>query len=294
MVVNTLLALVKAITGVLGNSYALIADAIESVSDVAANLVVYFGVRIASSPPTEKHPYGKGRAETMATVVVSFALIVAAVVIARQSINEIRTPHLAPAPFTLVILAAVIITKELLFRTVLKEGSSIESSALKADAWHHRSDALTSAAVFVGISIALVGGPKYAAADDWGALFASFIIFINAIKLITPAIAELTDSSHEHGQMANEVRRVAATVNGVAGTHRCWVRKAGFDYFVDLDILVDGEISVRQGHDLAHEVQDKVRHAVPNITRVLVHVEPDDEFNRWTLDGKPQSQKNGC
>lgn len=281
--VNGFLALVKSVAGILGNSYALIADAIESASDVIASLIVWMGLKVAAGPPTEKYPYGKGRAEAIAAVVVSLALFGAAVSIAISSVNEIRVPHHAPAPFTLIVLAVVVFTKEILFRFVIRVSEEVASTAVKTDAWHHRSDAITSTAAFIGISVALIGGKGYESADDWAALFAAAIIFINAYLLLRPALSELVDAAPS-GEMDDVVRAVAVTVPGVAGTHRCWVRKLGFDYFVELDILVDGGLTVREGHGIAHEVLTKIRAELPNVTRVMIHVEPSDEYGRHKLD----------
>lgn len=273
---NLILALIKGITGAVGNSYALIADAIESLSDVITSIVVYSGLRIAAKPPDDNHPYGHGKAEPMTAAVVSIALFIAAAVIIIQSINEIITPHKAPAAFTLYVLAGVIFIKEGLFRFVFKVGENIESGAVKSDAWHHRSDAITSAAVFVGISIALVGGDGYESADDWSALIASFIIIFNAYRLFQPAVKELMDSSPSP-EIENKIRTNALLVEGVIALDKCRIRKMGFDYYVDLDIIVDGEISVRSGHKIAHRVKDQLTKSIPEIANVLVHVEPDDE-----------------
>jgi cation diffusion facilitator family transporter len=281
--VNGGLALIKGTAGLLGNSFALVADAIESLTDVISSIVVWTGLRVAASPPSQRHPFGKGRAETLAALVVSLTLLVAAVAIARQSVFEIRTPHHAPAPFTLVVLVVVIVTKELLFRFVFRVAQEVSSTAVKTDAWHHRSDAITSAAAFVGISIALIGGKGYESADDWAALVASAIIAINAWNLLVPALRELTDASPDTA-IESQIRTIATTVPGVHGTHRCWVRKLGFDHYVDLDVLVDPDITVRDGHDIAHNVQQAIRDAVPYVTRVMVHIEPVDEYGRHKLE----------
>ena len=273
---NLTLAFVKGITGAVGNSYALIADAIESLSDVITSIIVYSGLRIAVKPPDEDHPYGHGKAEPITAAVVSIALMIAAVVIIIQSIHEIVTPHKAPAAFTLYVLAGVIFVKEGLFRFVFKVGESIESGAVKSDAWHHRSDAITSGAVFIGISIALIGGDGYESADDWSALIASFIIIFNAYRLFKPAVKELMDSSPSP-EVQDKIRTKALKVDGVIALDKCRIRKMGFDYYVDLDIIVDGEISVRTGHDIAHEVKDRLKKGIPEISNVLVHVEPNDE-----------------
>ena len=283
IVLNGTLAAVKAVAGILGNSYALVADAIESFSDVLASAIVWVGLRIAASPPTERHPYGKGRAEAIAAVVVSLALFGAAAAIAISSVREIRTPHHAPAPFTLLVLVLVVLVKEGLFRYAFRVGDTLDSTAVKTDAWHHRSDAVTSLAAFIGISIALAMGPGYESADDWAALIASGIIAFNAYHLIRPALSELTDVA-PNAELVRQVRAIAEQVSDVHGTHRCWVRKLGFDHYVELDVLVDGDLSVREGHDIAHRVHEAIRDALPMVTRVMVHVEPVDQYGRHKLD----------
>jgi len=272
--VNAMLAATKAITGILGNSYALIADAIESTADIATSLVVVSGIKIASFPADQDHPYGHGKAEPLAGMVVAVALCTAAVGIAIQSIREIITPHHTPAPFTLVVLVVVIITKELLFRFVFRTGERLQSVAVRSDAWHHRSDAITSAAAFVGISVALLGGPGYEGADDWAALFASGIIALNGVRLLRPAIGEIMDAAPDP-RMEQEVRRVARQVEGVRGLDKCFIRKTGFDYYVDLHVVVDRDLSVARGHGIGHDVRDAIREQIPNVANVLVHIEPD-------------------
>lgn len=271
---NTVLAATKAITGVLGNSYALIADAIESTFDIASSLVVMGGLKIAAFPADEDHPYGHGKAEPLAAFVVAIALFTAALGIGIQSVREILTPHHAPAPFTLIVLVLVVITKELLFRFVSRVGKSINSTAVKTDAWHHRSDALTSAAAFVGISISLVGGPGYESADDWAALFAACVILSNAYRLIVPAVNEIMDAA-PHPAIEEAARQVASAVPGVIGLDKCSVRKMGLEYYVDFHVVVDGAISVSDGHEIAHRVKDAIRKANPRIADVLIHIEPN-------------------
>ncbi|MFM9872301.1 MAG: cation diffusion facilitator family transporter [Fimbriimonadaceae bacterium] len=287
---NGSLAVVKGVAGVLGNSQALIADAIESISDVLSSLVVLGGLKVAAEAPSEKHPYGKGRAEPMAAAVIAFMLFGAAVLVAISSVREIMHPHHTPAAFTLIVLLGVIFVKEVLFRFVRDRGAQTRSMALEADAWHHRSDAITSLAAFIGITIALIGGKGFEAADDWAALVAAGILAFNAWHLLRPAVNELTDAVPDE-KIVSEIREIAYSVKGVKGTHRCWVRKLGLDYFVDLDILVDGSLSVREGHDLAHEVHDAVTARLPFVRKVMVHVEPEDEFGRFKL-GWESDQKS--
>jgi cation diffusion facilitator family transporter len=281
--VNIALAAVKAVAGVVGNSYALIADAIESATDIVTSGVVALGFRLAGKPPDTNHPYGHGKFEPLTAALVSLILLGAAILIAVESVREIRTPHHAPAPFTLGVLVAVIVVKELLFRSVLKSSHEIRSTALKTDAWHHRADAITSLAAFIGISIALIGGPGYESADDFAALIAAGIIATNAIVLLWPAIRELTDVAPDPA-LAQQVREEAMQVSGVLGTHKCRIRKVGLDYFVDLDVLCDPTSTIREGHEVAHNVGERLHAAFPFIRKVLVHVEPADDFGRRSRD----------
>jgi len=276
VVVNILLAATKGIAGVLGHSYALIADAVESTMDIISSLVVWSGLRIASVPPDETHPYGHGKAEPLAGIVVALALMGAAIGIAIQSIREIANPHYAPAPYTLIVLVGVIITKELLFRFVFKTGEDISSTALKTDAWHHRSDAITSAAAFIGILIALVGGKGYESADDWAALFASGIIAFNGYRLMRPAIAEVMDAAPP-AEIETQVREIAVRVDGVEDLDKCFIRKMGLNYYVDIHVEVDADLTVRRGHEIAHKVKTVLRQSNLKILDVLVHIEPAGE-----------------
>lgn len=276
-VANSVLAVVKFVAGIAGNSYVLVADAIESLTDVASSCVLLLGLKIAARPPSSKYPYGRGRAETFSALFVSFLLFFAAIGIAIESVRQITTVHSVPAPYTLAVVITVVLIKEALFRWAFKIGSSLKSAAIQADAWHHRSDAITSAAAFLGISIALIGGPGYESADDWAALFAAGIILLNAFLIARPAIDEMLDRSPDPN-VVKEIRSLAESVDGVLGTHKCFVRKLGLELFVDLDVVVDAEMSVRESHSIAHRVQDLVREQLPVITKVLVHIEPPREF----------------
>jgi cation diffusion facilitator family transporter len=275
IIVNLCLAAIKGIAGVAGHSYALIADATESLTDVLSSLVVYVGLRVAMRPPDANHPYGHGKAEPMAAVAVSIALFGAAIAIAFESIHEILTPHTMPAPFTLLVLPVVVVAKETMFRFVNRVGSSIGSAAVKTDAWHHRSDAITSALAFVGISIALIGGKGWESADDWAALLASGLIAYNAYLMLRPAVRELGDAL-PGTRITQEIQPIANTVPGVIDIEKCFVRKMGFDYYVDLHVVVDGNLPVRRGHEIAHQVKDAIQSAYPRVADVLVHIEPNE------------------
>lgn len=273
IIASLVLAAVKIFTGIIGNSYALIADGIESLTDIFTSSIVLTGLYIASKPADENHPYGHGKAEPFAGIAVSFGIFIAAMVIVVQSVYEIITPHHAPARFTLIVLVIVIIIKEALFRFVIKVGTTVNSIAVKSDAWHHRSDAITSAAAFIGISIALIGGEGYESADDFAALFASVIIIFNAYKIFKPALFELLDTAPPV-KTIQKVRDVAVKVENVMGIDKCYVRKMGFDYFVDIHVLVDANLPVFKGHEIAHKVKDELMKEYSNISDVLVHIEP--------------------
>lgn len=270
---NLGLALVKGFAGYFGNSYALIADAIESTSDVFSSLLVLFGLKYSSRPADENHPYGHGKAEALVTFAVVGFLVISATVIAYESIQHIQTPHKTPESFTLYILAAIVITKEIFYRMVSKKSNETNSSSLKADAWHHRSDAITSLMAFIGISIAIFMGPGYETADDWAALFASGFIIYNAYLIFRPALGEILDE-HLHDDLIVQIREIATTVEGVIDTEKCYARKTGMRYLIDLHLIVDGQLTVAEGHEIAHRLKDKLQQKLPEIADVLIHVEP--------------------
>lgn len=271
---NTSLALIKGLAGFFGNSYALIADAIESTTDIFSSLLVLFGLKYAKRPADENHPYGHGKIEPLITFLVVAFLVTSATIIAYESIQNIQTPHKVPKPWTLIVLGCIILWKEISFRIVLKKSKETNSSSLKADAWHHRSDAITSIMAFIGISIALIFGKGYETADDWAALFASAFILYNSYLIFRPALGEIMDE-HLYDDLLEEIREKSIKVKGVVGTEKCFIRKAGMKYHVDLHAIVDGEISVKEGHDLAHNLKDYLRNEIPNLGHVLIHIEPD-------------------
>lgn len=270
---NFLLALVKWLTGYLGNSYALIADAIESTADIFSSLLVLFGLRYSSRPADKNHPYGHGRAESLFTFITVGFLVSSAGIIAYQSIQNIRTPHDLPKPYTLIVLGAIVIFKEIFYRIVERKSKLTGSSSLHADAWHHRADAITSLTAFIGISIALFLGKGYESADDWAALIACLVILYNAYLIFRPALGELMDEDL-YGSMGDNIRKISKTVDGVLDTEKCLIRKSGLYYYVDLHIVVDANITVHAGHEIAHRLKDKLKHDLPEIADVLIHVEP--------------------
>lgn len=270
---NAVLAALKWLAGYFGNSYALIADAIESTTDIFASFLVLFGLKYSSRPADENHPYGHGRAEPLITFLVVAFLVTSATIIAYESIINIRTEHDLPKSYTLILLGGIIIWKEISFQVVMKKSRETGSSSLKADAWHHRSDAITSVAAFIGISIALIGGKGYETADDWAALFASGFILYNSYLIFRPALGEIMDE-HSFDELIAEIRAIALTVEGIKATEKCFVRKSGMKYHVDLHASVDGAIPVSEGHTIAHRLKDHLRHKLPQLGHVLIHIEP--------------------
>jgi len=271
---NLTLAIIKATAGILGNSFALIADAIESVSDIFASILVFFGLKYASRSADKNHPYGHGKAEPLVTFLVVGFLLFSAVLIAVQSIKNIQTPQTTPEPYTLIILGAIILIKEAFYRFVNRRSKETESSSLKADAWHHRSDAITSLTAFVGISLSLLLGPGFESAEDFAALAASGFILYNAYLIFRPALGEVMDE-HAYDQLALQIREQAKKTEGVMDTEKCFIRKSGMKYLIDLHAIVAGHISVREGHEIAHLLKESLMEAFPQIGDVLIHVEPD-------------------
>ncbi len=273
LLVNAVLAIVKLVAGILGHAYALVADAVESAADIFSSLIVWGGLRIAARDPDDDYPFGYGKAEPLAAGMVALMLLGAAFGITVAAIREIRTPHHAPASFTLVVLVVVIAVKEVLFRRVLAVGEVVSSTAVKADAWHHRSDAITSTAAFIGISVALIGGPGWESADDWAALAAALVIVVNAIRLLRPAVDDLMDRSPGTELIERIAASALATVD-VRAVEKLKVRKAGLGYFVDIHVQANSEMSLRDAHNLSGRVKTSIRGSVPEVRGVLVHMEP--------------------
>ena len=283
MAVNIVLSGTKLAAGIAGHSHALVADAVESFADIFSSLIVWRGLIVAAAPPDEDHPYGHGKAEPIAAAAVSAVLLGAALWIALKAFSEIMQPHLPPAPFTLIVLVVVVVVKEILFRFVSREGKALDSSAVKTDAWHHRSDAITSVAAGVGISVALVGGKGFEAADDVAAIAAASVIAWNGWHLLRPALNELMDAAPSR-EIVDQIRQIAGTTPGVDSVEKCIVRKVGYQYFVDMHVEVDPQMTVLRSHEIAHAVKDKIRGTMPSVNDVLVHIEPMN-IAAWRKEG---------
>ncbi len=275
LTVNALLSVVKLAAGILGNSYALMADAVESLADVFSSVIVWRGLVLAAEPPDEDHPYGHGKAEPIAAAIVATILLIAAIGISIQAVREMLVPHAGPAPFTLIVLLITVAIKELLFRIVSRVGAELESNIVRTDAWHHRSDAITSLAAAIGISVALLGGKGFESADSIAAIVAAGIIAWNGWRLLRPALDELMDTAPNPSFNA-QVKTIAEGIPGVNAIEKCHIRKMGFNYFVDLHVEVDPQMSVQRAHEIAHQVKDEIRRHLPAVHDVLVHIEPSE------------------
>lgn len=284
LAVNTLFAGTKMFAGIAGHSHALVADAVESMADVFSSLVVWRGLVVASEPADEDHPYGHGKAEPIAAAIVAGMLLLAAVWITVSALREIRSPQQGPAPFTLVVLLVVVVIKESLFHFVHREGKQVESSVMQTDAWHHRSDAITSLAAAIGIAVAVIGGKGYEAADDYAAIAAALVIGWNGHRLLRPALNELMDRS-PNPELAERIRSLAASTPGVDCVEKCFVRKMGYHYYVDMHMQVAPSMTVEHAHDIAHLVKDNIRERLPAVRDVLVHIEPS--VRRGASTGQP-------
>ncbi len=276
MLLNMGLAIVKILAGIIGQSYALVADGIESVADIFGSLIVWSGLRVARRSADPLYPFGYGKAEALAAAAVGVMLVAAAIGISIEAIREIMIPHHTPAPFTLVVLVGVVLLKEIFFRRVSRAANASGSTAVRADAWHHRSDAITSVAAFIGISIALIGGPGWEQADDWAALLAACVIVYNGVQVMRPALQELMDKAPGEPLLAR-VEHAAQSVTGVLATEKLKMRRAGTSYYVDLHVQADPTLSLYEAHILSGMVKGAIRGAVPEVSGVLIHMEPFED-----------------
>ena len=270
---NAGLAAVKLTGGMLGHSYALVADGVESTLDIFSSLLVWGGLRVAAQPPDADHPYGHGKAEALAGLVVAVTMLVAAMALAWESVVRLLTPHGVPQGWTLLLLLLVVSVKEWFSRRLLQKQNELHSSALRAEAWHHRADAITSAAAFIGIAIAVAGGPGWAHADDWAALVACAFIVTNGLVILRAALGEMMDTAAT-AELDQAVRGLAGSVAGVRGVEKCRVRKSGLSHLVDIHVWVDGALTVYEGHLIAHAVKDRLLDGALDVSDVLVHIEP--------------------
>lgn len=273
LLANAVLALVKGAGGVLGNSFALVADAVESLGDILGSVVVWGGLRVSSIDPDSDHPYGHGKAESIAAALVGLLLLVAAAWIGFRAVHWILNPHPVPAAWTLAVLAVVIVVKETLFRRVLRLADDIGSRVVAADAWHHRSDVISSVAAMIGVGIAVLGGQPWYWADEAAAIVAGGFIAVNGWRIVRPALHDLMDGAPS-AALVEQVRAAAAAVPGVAATEKLMARRVGTRVWIDLHVHADPAMPLRESHILSGMVKSAIRRAVPVVENVLVHMEP--------------------
>jgi len=271
---NLCLFVIKLIGGIFGQSFALVADSIESLSDVVSSLLVLLGLKYASKPADENHPYGHGKVEPIVTMIVVLFLLGSATLIIIQSVNNIKIPHQSPKGFTLIILGLIIVSKEILFHFMKNKAQKTGSGSLLADAWHHRADAISSVAAFIGISFSIYMGPGFESADDYAAIIAAFAIIYNAIKLAKPAVSEIMDEN-KYPEIQQRILKITQMTPGTIEVEKCFIRKHGMTYSVDMHLVVDGNISVSKGHEISHLVKKNIQHELPNITEMMIHIEPN-------------------
>lgn len=273
LLVNLALGLVKLVGGLVASSFALISDAVNSLGDVLASGVLVFALRLAQRPPDAEHPYGHTRAEAIAASNIALLVIVSALWVGWEALGRIAVRHPIPPGWTLGIAAANILIKEALYRYNMRIGRRTGSAALIANAWDHRSDALCSLAVLVGLGVVYGGGPRYIWADEAAALVVVAAILWSASRVFRDSASELMDV-----QAAEDlVRRIGAearAVSQVRGVETLWVRKSGLEYFADIHIEVDPLLTVAEGHRIGHLVKDRLLAEFPSLRDVLVHLEP--------------------
>lgn len=286
LLLNVLLMLVKLVVGYVGNSYALIADGIESASDIFVSFITWGGFFLSLRPADKDHPFGHGKLESLAGMVSGGFLLLAAVGIAIFSIREILTPHHAPAWYTLPVLLLVVIAKESMAKKILAQASGdLDSRALEGDAWHHRSDAITSGAAAVGIGVALIGGEGWEMADDWGALLACIVIVANGIRIFKISLHDILDGRVDN-DIVSALRVEAERDTNIYCVEKCRLRKSGIGYFAEIHLEVDESMTVRVAHALGHSVKDRLQEVFPRLIDIVVHVEPHD--GSTSADSKAQ------
>ncbi len=273
LVVNLLLGIIKLAGGVIGNSFALIADAVNSIGDVVTTIVVLFALRVAQRPADAEHPYGHTRAEGIAASNVALLVILSACFVGWESVQRITVQHEIPPVWTLWIAGCNILIKESLYQYKVRIGKRTGSAALIANAWDHRSDALCALAVLIGLGTIRIGGTQFIWADEVASLIVVAVIVWSGIQLFRSSASELMDVQAD-SEFVGRVRAAAIEVAGVEEIETLWVRKSGLEFFADIHLEVDQHLTVAEGHRIGHQVKDRLLDRFPNLRDVLVHLEP--------------------
>ncbi len=273
LVANVILGIVKLVGGILGGSFALISDAVNSIGDSLTSVVVLFALIVAQRPADREHPYGHSRAEAIAASNVALLIILSALLVGWEAIRRIPIHHDLPPVWTLWIAGANVLLKEGLYRYKARVGRRTGSSAVIANAWDHRSDAMCSFAVLIGLGIVRWAGPNYIWADEVAALVVVCLIFWSGTKLFRRSASELMDLQASD-EFVQQIQTTAESVTGVRNVETLWVRKSGLEYFADIHIEVDAQLTVDEGHRIGHRVKDRLLEQFPALRDVLVHLEP--------------------
>jgi cation diffusion facilitator family transporter len=273
LIANLGLGVAKLIGGLFGHSFALVSDAVNSLGDTFTSIVVLFALKVAQKPPDEEHPYGHTRAEAIAGTNVALLVIGSALAIGWEALQRIGQENEIPHQWTLWIAGANVVIKEGLYQYKRRVAASTGSRAMIAHAWDHRSDALCSLAVLIGLAAVRFGGEKFHWADSAAALVVVAAILVSAGMVFRKSASELMDSQASP-ELVEKVRAIAAAVPGVTGVEKLWVRKSGMEYFVDIHIEVPPTMTVAEGHEIGHDVKRRLRQQVPTVRDVLVHLEP--------------------
>ncbi len=273
LLVNLMFALCKGIAGVFGNSFALVADAIESMTDVFSSLLVFLGIKYATRPADNNHPYGHGKVEPLVTFVIVGFLLFSSGIILYNAIDNIGTAHEKPKMYTIFVLLAVVISKECIYRFMHQKGQDTHSTSLNSEAWHHRSDAISSGMALIGIVIAIFGGEGYESADDYAAIITAGIIIFNTYLIFRPALGEIMDE-HLHCDLEDDIRTLSKAHFPETETEKLFIRKYGMFYHIDMHLMVNPKMNVYDAHVLSHQVKDLLMKANPHICNILIHIEP--------------------
>lgn len=271
--VNLSLGVMKIIAGSVAHSYALLSDAVNSLGDVVTTVVVLIALRLAQQPPDDEHPYGHTRAEAIAASNVALLIIISALALAWRTLDRPVGQAVIPPGWALVLAAVNVIIKEALYRYKLRVGTRTGSAAIIANAWDHRSDALCSFAVLVGLFLTRIGGQYGIWADTAASLLVIAVVVANGIVVFRRSVHELLDPQ-AGDDFVREIRGAAITMPGVLGVEKLWVRKSGLEFFADIHLEVDPEITVAEGHRIGHAVRDRLIEKFPPLRDVLVHLEP--------------------
>jgi cation diffusion facilitator family transporter len=273
MLVSGALAVIKIAAGISGHSTAVVADGLESAADVIASGFVLFGLTLASKPADDNHPYGHGRVETLTGLLIGLVLMVGGALISWNSIRRVGLPHEPLAAFVVWPLLISIAAKTALASLKFRYGRKLQSDALTADAWNDATDTISAIAALIAVGLTLLDRLRFAEADRYGGFVVGLIVISAGIRVARQTAMQLMDTMPD-ARLIGQIREAAFAVPGVRGVEKCFARKTGFKYHVDLHLEVDPEMTVRQSHELAHEVRMHIRERLDWVADVLVHVEP--------------------